>query len=73
MKILIILIYSVLLLALSSCAVDKQIQFSTPLHKAAFNGDDKTVNLLISKGADVNIKNNEGQTSLKFVRTEELK
>ena len=36
----------------------------TPLHKAASNGHIETVKLLISKGADVNIKDENGWTPL---------
>ena len=32
----------------------------TPLHKAAYHGQEDTVRCLVDKGADVNIKNGKG-------------
>ena len=36
----------------------------TPLHRAAWNGHKEIVELLISKGADVNVKNDGDETAL---------
>ena len=38
----------------------------TPLHKAAFRGNKEVVELLISKGADVNAKDASSRTLLQF-------
>ena len=39
----------------------------TALLFATVNGDAETVKLLLAKGADVNIKNKDGQTALQIV------
>ena len=47
----------------------------TPLHFAAQGGHKEMVELLISKGADINLENNHGQTPLalaKQVRKSEI-
>ena len=36
----------------------------TPLHQAARNGHKEIAELLIAKGADVNVKNEDGETPL---------
>ncbi len=38
----------------------------TPLHTAAFNKHATCVRVLVSGGAEVNIKNNDGETPLKI-------
>ena len=37
---------------------------ATPLHRAAYNGHNKLVELLLAKGANVNVKGEEGITPL---------
>lgn len=39
---------------------------NTALHYAAWEGEDKTIEILVKNGADLNIKNNYGQTPLMF-------
>ncbi|CAF1456570.1 unnamed protein product, partial [Rotaria sordida] len=46
---------------------------STPLHGAVYNGHVSTVDLLLSYGADVNIKNKYGSTPIDDARTDEMK
>jgi ankyrin repeat protein len=40
----------------------------TPLHRAARYGHKEVVELLITKGADVNTKDNQGLTSLWYAK-----
>jgi ankyrin repeat protein len=44
----------------------------TPLHWACFTGKKDIVELLLSKGADVNIKDNEGKIALHLAKTKEI-
>ncbi|XP_053186704.1 oxysterol-binding protein-related protein 1-like [Scomber japonicus] len=46
---------------------------NTPLHCAAYRGQKKCIIKLLKSGADPSIKNNNGQTALDLVRTDELK
>ncbi|CAF2157042.1 unnamed protein product [Rotaria magnacalcarata] len=46
---------------------------STPLHGAAFNGHVSTVELLISRGADLSIRNQYDATALEEASTKEIK
>ena len=45
----------------------------TPLHKASFDDFADIARILISAGADVNVKNNWGQTPLHLAKSEEMK
>lgn len=47
-------------------------QGRAPLHWAAFGGDAKLVGFLISKGANVHAKDNDGQTPLHLAATPEV-
>ena len=42
----------------------KDMMGGTPLHQAAIYGDKEAVELLIANGADVNVMNDDGETSL---------
>ncbi len=44
----------------------------TALHGAAHSGHKGAVELLIKKGAKVNVKNNEGETPLDVAKTKEI-
>ncbi|CAF1486140.1 unnamed protein product [Rotaria sordida] len=46
---------------------------STPLHGAVYHGHVSTVDLLLSYGADVNIKNKYGSTPIDDARTDEMR
>ncbi|CAF4120098.1 unnamed protein product [Adineta steineri] len=46
---------------------------STPLHGAAFNKHLSTVELLLSRGADINIKNSYSSTPIDDAQTDEIK
>ncbi|CAF3425846.1 unnamed protein product [Rotaria sp. Silwood2] len=46
---------------------------STPLHGAVFHGHCSTVDLLLTYGADVNIKNKYGSTAIDDAKTDEMK
>jgi len=46
--------------------------FTTPLHDAALNGHKEVAELLIEKGADVNAKNNDGETPLHLTTNKEI-
>ena len=45
---------------------------STPLHQADMGNHREIVELLIAKGADVNMKNSEGETSLDIASDPEV-
>ncbi|KAM7400589.1 hypothetical protein PAMA_005001 [Pampus argenteus] len=46
---------------------------NTPLHCAAYRGQKQCIIKLLKSGASLSIKNNNGQTALDLVRTDELK
>jgi ankyrin repeat protein len=48
-------------------SVDKN--YNTPLHIAAINYDEEYFDLLVSKGADINVKNTEGLTPMDIMKT----
>ena len=46
---------------------------NTPLHRASQNGHLSTVQLLVGKGAKINLKNKSGKTPLSITKNEEIK
>jgi ankyrin repeat protein len=44
----------------------------TPLHKAAWRGSAETVKVLVSSGADLNAKNNNGERPVQIAKNSEI-
>ena len=54
------------------CIINSTRDMRTPLHWACLTGKKEIAELLLSKGADVNIKDNEGKIALHMAKTKEI-
>ena len=52
------------------CIAARLLWGEAPIHKAAENGHDKVVSLLLEAGADKDIKNNDGDATLHLATRE---